>query len=156
MKNLNQLLTKPLKEINKKSIIAIFLLALIGFADAAYLTVEHFANKIPPCSIGGCETVLTSQYANIIGIPVSLVGAIFYLIILVSLVLYIDTKKPIFFRLPAILTIVGAIVSIILVSLMIFVIHSICLYCMVSDTITVVIALISIIILRKNKNEVTV
>lgn len=156
MKNLNQLLTKPLKLTHKKSFIAIFVLALLGFADATYLTVEHYTNKIPPCSIGSCETVLTSEYANILGVPVSLMGTIFYLIILISLILFWDLKKPIFARLPMWFSFLGAVISILLVALMVFVIHSICIYCVFSDVITVIISIIFLVILKKEKvNEIS-
>lgn len=55
------------------------LVALVGIADSVYLTVEHFKNEIPPCSIvQGCELVLTSAWAEIAGVPLSLFGALAY------------------------------------------------------------------------------
>ena len=53
--------------------------AILGLADAAYLTVHHYTNEPVPCSIvEGCETVLTSQYAEIAGIPLAAFGAAAY------------------------------------------------------------------------------
>jgi len=55
------------------------LVALIGLGDSIYLTVEHYKNEIPPCSIvQGCELVLTSPYAEVYGVPLSLLGALAY------------------------------------------------------------------------------
>lgn len=53
--------------------------ALVGVADAVYLTVHHFTDEPVPCSItGGCESVLTSSYAEISGIPLAAFGAAAY------------------------------------------------------------------------------
>ncbi len=58
-------------------------LAAFGVAVAAYLTWEHIAGAIPPCGpVRGCETVLTSPYATVAGIPVALGGAAMSLVTL--------------------------------------------------------------------------
>lgn len=55
------------------------LLALVGFADAAYLTVTHYAGTPVFCGpTGGCETVLTSEYAMVGPVPVAFLGALYY------------------------------------------------------------------------------
>ena len=55
------------------------LVALAGLVDAAYLTVHHMTAVPVPCSlIDGCETVLTSSYAEIAGIPLAAFGAAAY------------------------------------------------------------------------------
>ncbi|MDO8430731.1 MAG: vitamin K epoxide reductase family protein [Candidatus Taylorbacteria bacterium] len=119
------------------------ILALIGFADAIYITVEHFSGVIPPCAIGGCETVLTSKYSEILGIPVSLLGAIYYFIISLSLFIYFDTKKDIFLKFPLVFSVCGLLASIYFVSLMIFVLKALCLYCALSATTSISIFAIS-------------
>ena len=62
-------------------------LALIGLGDATYLTVVHYAGITVVCAGAGnpCETVQTSKYADIAGVPVALLGAIGYVGILASL-----------------------------------------------------------------------
>ena len=65
----------------RKLPLAAALVALVGVADAAYLTVHHYTNEPVPCSlVEGCETVLTSQYAEVAGIPLAAFGAIAYFI----------------------------------------------------------------------------
>ncbi|MGD9561962.1 MAG: vitamin K epoxide reductase family protein [Pyrinomonadaceae bacterium] len=55
------------------------LVALVGLADSIYLAVQHFTAAPVPCSIiSGCETVLTSSYAEIMGIPLAAFGAVAY------------------------------------------------------------------------------
>jgi uncharacterized membrane protein len=53
--------------------------ALVGLADSIYLTVKHLTAEPVPCSlISGCETVLTSSYAEIAGVPLAAFGAAAY------------------------------------------------------------------------------
>ena len=64
------------------------LLAALGLADALYLSVLHWQGEIPPCAgYAGCQTVNTSDYAEIFGIPVAAFGAILSAAIL-ALALY--------------------------------------------------------------------
>jgi uncharacterized membrane protein len=61
-------------------------LCLLGVGIAGYLTYVHYAGLHPICEIGhGCETVQTSRYASLLGIPVALLGLISYILILASL-----------------------------------------------------------------------
>jgi len=61
-------------------------LALLGVAIAAYLTYVHYAELEPVCGLGGdCERVQTSEYAEVAGIPVAVLGLGGYLLILASL-----------------------------------------------------------------------
>ena len=58
---------------------AAVLFAIIGLGDSIYLTVHHYTNEQVPCSIiTGCEQVLTSEYAEIGGIPTAAFGAFAY------------------------------------------------------------------------------
>jgi uncharacterized membrane protein len=65
---------------------AIATVALIGLAISAYLTWVHYAGIEPVCSgISDCERVQTSSYAELVGIPVALLGVLGYATLLVSL-----------------------------------------------------------------------
>lgn len=119
--------------------IILFIFALLGFIDATYLTIEHFLNSIPPCTIGGCETVLTSVYAEILGIPVALLGSLYYLIISVFIFIYFDTKKEIFLRIPSYLSVLGLLSALWFSHLQIFIIKAFCPYCAVSAFISIMI-----------------
>src|SRR5947209_19018056 len=66
--------------------IAILVVCLLGIADAGYLTYVHYAGiKVACLASGGCETVQASRYAKLDGIPVSVLGLIGYIAILLSL-----------------------------------------------------------------------
>lgn len=60
---------------------AAFALSLIGFGISMYLTIDHFDGIAPICSSKGfvnCELVTTSKYSYILGVPVSLLGLLFF------------------------------------------------------------------------------
>ncbi|MEO8041279.1 MAG: vitamin K epoxide reductase family protein [Acidobacteriota bacterium] len=57
------------------------IVAVLGLADSAYLTVHHLTAEPVPCSIiSGCETVLTSPYAEVAGVPLAAFGGIAYFV----------------------------------------------------------------------------
>jgi uncharacterized membrane protein len=65
---------------------ALVALALTGLAISSYLTWVHYAELAPICSgISGCERVQSSDYAELAGLPVALIGVAGYLSILASL-----------------------------------------------------------------------
>ncbi len=104
--------------------------AIAGFADALYLTVSHYRQAIPPCSIGGCETVLTSRFATLAGVPISLIGVIGYVVMTLLLLLAIEKRSGQLLRVVALLSALSFAVSMVLVAIQIFTLHAICLYCM--------------------------
>jgi uncharacterized membrane protein len=62
------------------------LVALVGLGIAGYLTAVHYADAEPVCAVAhGCATVQQSDYAELAGIPVALLGLGGYVAILVSL-----------------------------------------------------------------------
>jgi uncharacterized membrane protein len=67
-------------------------LAVLVLGDATYLTIVHYGGRILVCTASHngaspCETVQTSQYAELAGVPVALLGAIGYVGIISSLLL---------------------------------------------------------------------
>jgi uncharacterized membrane protein len=69
--------------------IAIAVLSLAGLGVAGYLTWVHYADLEPICAggSGGCERVQNSDYAELAGVPVALLGVVGYAAILGSLAL---------------------------------------------------------------------
>lgn len=67
-------------------------LAVLGLGDATYLTIVHYGGLKLVCTASHngsspCETVQTSQYAELAGVPVALLGALGYVGIVSSLLL---------------------------------------------------------------------
>ncbi|MDE1768224.1 MAG: vitamin K epoxide reductase family protein [Candidatus Micrarchaeota archaeon] len=58
------------------------LFAAIGLLVSIYLTAIHYASIAPACpetNLFNCENVLTSQYSTILGIPIAVLGLVFFL-----------------------------------------------------------------------------
>lgn len=118
----------------------IFVLALLGLIDAGYLTWEHYARIIPPCRAYNlfidCGQVLTSTYSMIFGVPVALIGVIFYLAE-AACVFFAVTAKNGLMKLGLIFSsFLGFLGSVYFVFIMLVVIREICLYCLLSAVIS--------------------
>ncbi len=112
-----------------KGKLTLLFLSVAGFFNASYLTVLHYKNVIPPCNIAkGCETVLTSQFSTIAGIPIALIGSLFFLTLIFLLLLG-------FFKYFKVLILAGVVVSIILFGIQAFILHAFCQYCLLSEVI---------------------
>ena len=112
--------------------LAAAVLAVVGLADSVYLTVSHYTKTPVPCSIvEGCETVLTSSYAEIAGIPIAAFGAAAYFVAfsLAILAAYGNRAAWILFGVQATLM---AAVSAYLIYVQGFVIGAFCQFCLVS------------------------
>jgi uncharacterized membrane protein len=74
-----------------KLFVSILVLATIGLLLAGYLTYEHYAGLKGLLCVGGhgghssCQTVQSSTWSKLAGIPVAVLGLIGYFVILVSL-----------------------------------------------------------------------
>lgn len=124
--------------------IILLLLSAAGFFDSAYLTILHYKNIIPPCTIAkGCETVLTSQFSVILGVPIALFGSLFFLTLIFLLLL--ESKQNGFFKFFKLLALAGVAASIILFSIQAFILHAFCQYCLLSEVIMLAIFILSFI-----------
>jgi uncharacterized membrane protein len=111
-------------------------LALLGLAISIYLTYVHYAGIEPVCSsISNCERVQTSEYADLAGIPVAVLGIAGYAAILVSLRMRADVT--------ALLSYLAVAFSAYLTWAELFKIDAICQWCVASAIITLVIAVLA-------------
>jgi uncharacterized membrane protein len=131
--------------------------ALVGFADATYLTIDHYQNIAPPCFVGSCEVVLTSAYSLVAGIPVSLFGIAYYLFVLIALFVSIDAKneqkKATAVRVALYATPVGFLASLYFLVIQAFVLHHFCQYCLLSATTSTILFVIAIWLLLRNRSR---
>lgn len=141
---------------NKKIIYAVFAaLSFLGFLDATYLTILHYQNVIPPCSIAhGCETVLTSKFATIGTIPIALLGSLYYFGLIMLAVSLLQKSSKLGIKLLKIKVLAGFIVSVVLVILQAFVIHAFCQYCLTSEFITTLLFLIGYTQVHEEINKI--
>ena len=150
MMNLKQLFREPsIVKVNKVILVALILVSLAGFIDATYLTTKHYLGEPIRCSLlSGCEEVTSSKYSVMLGMPVALYGALYYLTILVLTVLYLDTKRNAIMSFLAKFTVVGFIASVYFMFLQTFVIKAFCLYCIFSAVSSTALFVIGLIILK--------
>ena len=84
----------------------------------------------------------------ILGIPVALLGAIYYLVIFALVIAYLDTKKEQVLYFTARFTSIGFLASLWFLYLQLFVIKEICLYCVISVFTSTTLFILGIILLR--------
>ena len=142
--------------------VIMMLISAIGIFDSLYLVNEHYENS-GVCygdsqSILGykidCGVVTTSEYSEILGVPVSLIGFFYYLTVFIL----VYTKSLLNIKLKqrnldfsinqvifAIVTL-GLIFSIYFVYLQLIVIELICIYCMLSAITTSVLLILAILL----------
>jgi uncharacterized membrane protein len=120
-------------------------LAILGIAVAAYLTIVHYRSDLLVCAVGSaCHTVQNSSYAVVFGIPVALLGLGMYLLLL-GLV-GVRYRNPRWHETATMLAFALAFAGVIyagyLTYVELFVIDAICQWCVISAALTVAIAVI--------------
>jgi uncharacterized membrane protein len=123
---------------------AVIVLSLIGAGIAGYLTWVHYGHLSVVCLAGGggCEKVQSSDYAELAGIPVALLGLLGYLGILAStLLLPRDEGK----LASAFLALVGFGFSMYLTWAELFRIHAICQWCVASAAIMTALTVLTLV-----------
>ncbi len=130
-----------------------FVVALIGFIDAAYLTIEHYRGSAVLCSlVEGCHAVLSSAYATIFwGIPTALLGVLFYLGMLVVIFWTWQSTMAKWLLLYCWVTIPALLWTGWMVYLQLFVLDAICQYCMVSAATSTILFIFAMVLLRANQ-----
>ncbi len=110
--------------------------ALIGLADAVYLTIHHYTGEMVPCSIvAGCEQVLTSEYAEIAGVPLAIFGAAAYFVAF-SLAIMAAFGNRLMWTLFGVQVVLMAIFTVWLIYVQGFVIGAFCQFCLLSAATT--------------------
>ena len=134
-----------------KLIIFSLVLAFLGFLDAAYLTIAHYKNLTPPCTLHGCEAVLTSSFSMLGPVPVALFGALFYLgmIVLCFLILVEGVKQVLkLFYLGAVW---GVLFSVYLFAIQWLIIKSFCQYCLLSEVVAMGLLILAVLKFREER-----
>ncbi len=126
-------------------------LTLLGLGVSIYLTWVKVTNNLAACGpIGDCESVNSSRYAEIAGIPVALLGALGYLAVLALLVAerwlpgQIENLHLGVFG----IALIGTLYSAYLTYIEVAVLRAVCPYCVISAVAMTAIFIISILRLR--------
>jgi uncharacterized membrane protein len=128
-------------------------LAALGAADAIYLTwIKLYHAQALFCSVGGgCDTVNTSAYSQISGIPVAIFGLGAYL--LIAAVLLVEDRWAVVRAYGPLavfgLALTGTLYSAYLTYLELTVIHAICPYCVISALLITSLLIAAVVRLRQ-------
>ncbi len=134
--------------------IVILILAGIGFADATYLTVEHYTTFSLPCTItSGCEIVTNSAYSLILGVPVALLGAIYYLSMFLATYCILEFSAKHLLKYVAVVTTTGAAFSLWFIYVQLVLLQAICQYCMVSAATSLSLFALSLVYLWQSRTH---
>jgi uncharacterized membrane protein len=135
---------------NKRMLAA--LVSLAGVFVALYLTLYKLGYiGTLVCAVGSCETVQTSRWASLLGLPVATWGVAFYVVVL-GVSLYglsdamADSRR--LSQALVVMTGTGVLFSVWLTYLELFVIHAICMWCVVSAILVTTLFVISVLDLR--------
>ena len=111
-------------------------LALAGLAISADLTWVHYAGIEPVCTgVSDCQRVQSSDYAELVGIPVALIAVVGYAAILASLRMRVEVT--------ALLAYLGLAFSAYLTWAEVFRIDAICQWCVASALVSLAIAVLA-------------
>ena len=118
--------------------LAIAVLAGVGFLDSLYLAVAHYQNLSPVCgNLVGCEVVLKSPYATLVGTTPNAIWGVLYYLILAALGAELYRKKDNTLLLCAkVVAALGALAHLYFLYLQAFVIGAWCPYCLLSALLT--------------------
>lgn len=123
---------------------AIAFLALAGAGIAAYLTYAWYAEATIACATGGCETVQSSEYARVLGVPVPVLGLAGYLALFATAFVPGDNGRTA----GAALALGGLAFSAYLLLVQVVAIGALCVWCLASDAVMAAIALAAVARLR--------
>ncbi len=123
------------------------LLAMAGLGVSSYLAYTHWADASVACGgLGNCSTVNESEYAEMAGIPVALLGVFFYSALAVVALAWL-WWRPFGLDWPVLafwgMSVGGTLFSAYLTYIELFVLEAICVYCVASAAIALAALLIS-------------
>ena len=116
-------------------------LSVAGLAVAAYLTYIHYEGIRPVCGLGGdCEKVQTSEWADLAGVPVAVLGLVGYVLILASL--FVRSENGL--MAGALFAVTGFGFSLYLTYRELFSIDAICQWCVTSAVLMTLLAVVTV------------
>jgi uncharacterized membrane protein len=130
-------------------------LALAGIFISLYLTLYKLGviGELS-CSVGSCETVNTSKWSRLLGLPVAAWGLLFYLdVFLIALIGTFERfeNEPIISLVLVVEAAIGVLFSAWLTYLELAVIHAICVWCVASAVVVTLIFGVSVADLKERR-----
>ena len=124
-------------------------LAAVGIGLTAYLLYARHTGTTLACITGGCETVQSSPYSELLGIPVAALGLASFVVLLVTACLRTEPAR----LAQAVVALAAFAFSAYLVYVQLHVIGAVCDWCVASDVVTT--AATALVLLRLRPAAVT-
>ncbi len=119
-------------------------LATAGAAITGYLLYVRQTGGVLVCSTGGCETVQSSSYAEVLGLPVAALGLLGFLGLLAAALARGEWAR----LTQATLALAAFFFGAYLLYIQVGVIEAVCQWCLATDVITTAIAALALLRLR--------
>ena len=116
-------------------------LALLGAAISGYLLAVRETGGSLICSTGGCETVQSSSYAEVLGVPVAALGFVGFLALLAAALARGELAR----LTQATLGLAAFLFATYLLAVQLVVLDAICQWCVVTDVLTTAIAALALV-----------
>ncbi|MCZ6635923.1 MAG: vitamin K epoxide reductase family protein [bacterium] len=110
--------------------LVLLLFSLLGMLDAAYLSYTHVFGSAACGAGSGCGAVLTSDYASVCGVPLSVLGLGFYAATM--LLAWRAVERDASVRGISLLALVGSLPTLFLIYVQAAIVHAWCPFCLVS------------------------
>lgn len=129
--------------------VAIFILGLTGFWVARHIR-KHKKEEVPlVCPIGfDCHSVVHSDYSRFMGIPVEILGMLYYAVVTIVAILFIFWSKLMpggMTNFMGLLAVIAFIFSLYLTSVQAFILKNWCSWCLVSAGISILIFILTVL-----------
>jgi uncharacterized membrane protein len=113
--------------------------AYAGFVISLYLTFVHYRGYVSPCYVvKGCEAVQTSKYSVILGVPLALVGTVFFALMFYLGIGLLTGSRVRVVQAYKVLAFLGELAIIPLFLLQAIVLKAFCTYCLATEVIMLV------------------
>jgi uncharacterized membrane protein len=121
--------------------IASAVLASLGAAISAYILYVRETEGSLVCSTGGCETVQSSSYAELLGLPIAALGLAGFLVLLVAALARGDFARLV----NATVALAAFLFAAYLLAVQLVVLDAICQWCVATDVLTTAIAALALV-----------
>lgn len=121
--------------------IASAVLASLGAAISAYVLYVRESDGSLVCSTGGCETVQSSSYAELLGLPVAALGLAGFVVLLVAAL----TRGELARLVNATVALAAFLFAAYLLAVQLVVIDAICQWCVATDVLTTALAALALV-----------
>ena len=118
-----------------------------GFVISLYLTFVHYRGYVSPCYVvEGCEEVQTSRFSVVLGIPVALLGTLFFGLMFYLAIAVLTRSGLTLVRAYKALAFLGALATIPLFLLQAIVLRAFCSYCVATEALMLSMWIISFVL----------